>query len=50
MEVDFDPSVEGTVMDITFRSTKWTLLAVTTVPNSTLANEAIASGRMGKDD
>jgi len=45
------PSVEGTVLDITFRSTKIRTFAqaVTTVPNSTLANEAITNwSRMGK--
>ncbi|WP_257008137.1 mechanosensitive ion channel family protein [Bacillus sp. FJAT-45350] len=39
------PSVEGTVEDITFRSTKVRTFAqgVVTVPNSTLANEAITN-------
>lgn len=47
----FTPSVEGTVLDITFRSTKIRTFAqaVTTIPNSTLANEAITNwSRMGK--
>ncbi|MBU8906787.1 mechanosensitive ion channel family protein [Desertibacillus haloalkaliphilus] len=45
------PSVEGTVEDITFRSTKIRTFAdaVVTVPNSTLANEAITNWtQMGK--
>ncbi|RXI98182.1 mechanosensitive ion channel family protein [Anaerobacillus alkaliphilus] len=45
------PSVEGTVEDITFRSTKVRTFAqaVVTVPNSTLANEPITNWtRMGK--
>lgn len=45
------PSVEGTVEDITFRSTKIRTFAqaVVTVPNSTLANEPITNwSRMGK--
>src|SRR5699024_4660162 len=39
------PSVEGTVEDITFRSTKIRTFAqgIVTVPNSTLANEAITN-------
>ena len=38
------PSVEGTVLDITFVVLKLDLAqAVTTVPNSTLANEAITN-------
>ncbi|MFA9557277.1 mechanosensitive ion channel family protein [Evansella sp. AB-rgal1] len=45
------PSVEGTVEDITFRSTKIRTFAqaLVTVPNSKLANEAITNWtRMGK--
>lgn len=45
------PSVEGTVEDITFRSTKVRTFAqaLVTVPNSTLANEPITNwSRMGK--
>lgn len=45
------PSVEGSVEDITFRSTKVRTFAqaLVTVPNSTLANEAITNWtRMGK--
>ena len=45
------PSVEGTVEDITFRSTKVRTFAqaVVTVPNATLANEAITNwSQMGK--
>lgn len=45
------PSVEGTVEDITFRSTKIRTFAqgIVTVPNSTLANEAITNwSEMGK--
>ncbi|MFC7394179.1 mechanosensitive ion channel family protein [Scopulibacillus cellulosilyticus] len=45
------PSVEGTVEDISFRSTKIRTFtqAVVTVPNSTLVNEAITNwSRMGK--
>src|SRR5690625_1082393 len=45
------PSVEGTVEDITFRSTKIRTFAqaVVTVPNSTLANEPITNwSEMGK--
>lgn len=45
------PTVEGTVEDINFRSTKIRTFAhaLTTVPNSTLANEAIINwSRMGK--
>lgn len=45
------PSVEGTVEDITFRSTKVRTFAqaVVTVPNSTLANEPITNwSEMGK--
>jgi len=45
------PSVEGTVEDITFRSTKVRTFAdaVVTVPNATLANEPITNwSRMGK--
>lgn len=45
------PSVEGTVEDITFRSTKIRTFAqaVVTVPNSTLANEPITNwSQMGK--
>ncbi|HLS35136.1 MAG TPA: mechanosensitive ion channel family protein [Bacillota bacterium] len=45
------PSVEGTVEDISFRSTKVRTFAdaVVTVPNSTLANEAITNwSKMGK--
>lgn len=45
------PSVEGTVEDITFRSTKIRTFAqaLVTVPNSTLANEPITNwSRMGK--
>lgn len=45
------PSVEGTVEDINFRSTKVRTFAqaIVTVPNSTLANEAITNWtRMGK--
>lgn len=45
------PTVEGTVEDINFRSTKIRTFAhaLTTVPNSTLANEAIVNwSRMGK--
>lgn len=45
------PSVEGTVEDITFRSTKIRTFAqaIVTVPNSTLANEAITNwSKMGK--
>lgn len=45
------PSVEGTVEDINFRSTKVRTFAqaVVTVPNSTLANEPVTNwSRMGK--
>jgi len=45
------PSVEGTVEDITFRSTKVRTFAqaLVTVPNSTLANETITNwSKMGK--
>jgi len=45
------PSVEGTVEDISFRSTRFRTFAqaLVTVPNSTLANEAITNWtRMGK--
>lgn len=45
------PSVEGTVEDITFRSTKIRTFgqALVTVPNATLANEAITNwSKMGK--
>lgn len=45
------PSVEGTVEDITFRSTRVRTFAqaVVTLPNSTLANEPITNwSRMGK--
>ncbi len=45
------PSVEGTVEDITFRSTKVRTFpnALVTIPNSTLANEAITNWtKMGK--
>ncbi len=45
------PSVEGTVEDISFRSTRFRTFAqaLVTVPNSTLANEAITNwSRMGK--
>jgi MscS family membrane protein len=45
------PSVEGTVEDITFRSTKIRTFAqaLVTVPNSTLANEPIINwSKMGK--
>lgn len=45
------PSVEGTVEDITFRSTKVRTFAnaLVTVPNATLANEPITNwSRMGK--
>lgn len=45
------PSVEGTVEDITFRSTKIRTFsqALVTVPNSTLANEPITNwSKMGK--
>ncbi len=45
------PSVEGTVEDISFRSTKIRTFAqaVVTVPNATLANEAITNwSKMGK--
>jgi Mechanosensitive ion channel. len=45
------PSVEGTVEDITFRSTKvrTSAQALVTVPNSTLANEPITNwSKMGK--
>nr|WP_035323709.1 mechanosensitive ion channel family protein [Peribacillus kribbensis] len=45
------PSVEGTVEDINFRSTKIRTFdqALVTVPNATLANEAITNwSRMGK--
>lgn len=45
------PSVEGTVEDITFRSTKIRTFAqaLVTVPNATLANEPITNwSRMGK--
>src|SRR5699024_2676243 len=45
------PSVEGTVEDITFRSTKVRTFAqaLVTVPNSTLANEPITNwSKMGK--
>ncbi|OCA86117.1 mechanosensitive ion channel protein [Bacillus sp. FJAT-27225] len=45
------PSVEGTVEDINFRSTKVRTFsqALVTVPNATLANEAITNwSRMGK--
>lgn len=47
----FTPSVEGTVEDINFRSTKVRTFsqALVTVPNSTLANEPITNwSRMGK--
>lgn len=47
----YTPSVEGIVEDITFRSTKIRTFAqaLVTVPNSTLANEAITNWtRMGK--
>ncbi|NMB40783.1 MAG: mechanosensitive ion channel family protein [Firmicutes bacterium] len=47
----FTPSVEGTVEDISFRSTKVRTFAqaLVTVPNSTLANEPITNWtRMGK--
>ncbi len=47
----YTPSVEGTVEDINFRSTKIRTFAnaVVTVPNSTLANEPITNWtRMGK--
>ncbi|MEW9109924.1 mechanosensitive ion channel family protein [Cytobacillus gottheilii] len=45
------PSVEGTVEDITFRSTKVRTFAdaIVTVPNNTLANESITNwSKMGK--
>lgn len=45
------PSVEGTVEDISFRSTRFRTFAqgLVTVPNSTLANEPITNwSRMGK--
>lgn len=45
------PSVDGTVEDITFRSTKvrTSTQALVTVPNSTLANQAITNwSKMGK--
>ncbi len=45
------PSVEGTVEDITFRSTKIRTFAqsLVTIPNSTLANEAITNwSKIGK--
>jgi len=45
------PSVEGTVEDISFRSTRFRTFtqALVTVPNSTLANEPISNwSRMGK--
>jgi len=45
------PSVEGTIEDITFRSTRIRAFsqAVVTIPNSTLANEPITNwSRMGK--
>jgi MscS family membrane protein len=47
----YTPSVEGTVEDISFRSTRFRTFAqaIVTVPNSTLANEAITNWtRMGK--
>ncbi len=47
----YTPSVEGTVEDISFRSTKVRTFAkaLVTVPNSTLANEAITNWtKMGK--
>lgn len=47
----YTPSVEGTVEDISFRSTKVRTFAkaLVTVPNSTLANEAITNWtQMGK--
>lgn len=47
----YTPSVEGTVEDISFRSTKVRTFAnsIVTVPNSTLANEPITNwSRMGK--
>ncbi len=47
----YTPSVEGTVEDINFRSTKIRTFAqaIVTVPNSTLANEPITNWtRMGK--
>lgn len=47
----YTPSVEGTVEDITFRSTKVRTFAnaLVSVPNATLANEAITNWtRMGK--
>jgi MscS family membrane protein len=47
----FTPSVEGSVEDISFRSTRFrtSAQALVTVPNSTLANEAITNwSRMGK--
>ncbi len=47
----FTPSVEGTVEDISFRSTRFRTFAqgLVTVPNSTLANEPITNwSRMGK--
>ena len=47
----FTPSVEGTVEDISFRSTRFRTFAhaLVTVPNSTLASEAITNWtRMGK--
>ncbi|WP_231505612.1 mechanosensitive ion channel family protein [Bacillus sp. EB01] len=47
----YTPSVEGTVEDINFRSTKVRTFsqALVTVPNATLANEAITNwSRMGK--
>jgi len=47
----YTPSVEGTVEDITFRSTRVRTFAksLVTVPNSTLANEAVTNWtKMGK--
>ncbi|HHW60909.1 MAG TPA: mechanosensitive ion channel family protein [Syntrophomonadaceae bacterium] len=47
----YTPSVEGTVEDISFRSTRFRTFAqaLVTVPNSTLAREAITNwSRMGK--
>lgn len=47
----YTPSVEGTVEDISFRSTKIRTFgqALVTVPNATLANEAITNwSKMGK--
>ena len=46
------PSVEGTVEDISFRSTKVRTFAqaLVTVPNATLANEPVTNWtRMGKE-